>query len=1012
MIKCELARLMSCIKILDFNWSLPGNVNISCRKASFYLLIIFFLWGQLASVYAIEAEMIKDINKSILNPGICSEIVESNGIIFFCARDSHGDEELWKYDPTGSGRVLVKDIYPDPDRSSRPHELIDVGGTLFFIAYNGNEYKLWKSDGTQAGTQLVRPPFGLSNPSHLINVNGTLFFVREQMGYYGDLGYQYGYHLWKSDGTEVGTVKLKDLGRFRPESFMNVNGTLFFLADGEKFDDLWKTDGTEAGTVKVKESVWLRQFADFNGALVYTTYQGELWKSDGTETGTVLIKAGINQAEHLTVVGGLLYFTVSHDDVHGKELWRSDGTEAGTVLVKDIYAGRTDSEPKGLVDVNGALFFIADDGIHGDELWKSDGSEEGTVLVKDIRLGSDGANIDTYTLINVEGTLFFWADDGVNGRELWKTNGTASGTVLVKDIQVGSLGGTDQIRPQKHASIGNKLFFSANDGVNAGELWKSDGTEAGTVQVNAIGAHTDSSYPTYSYAPLAATQETLYFIANDGHGKGLWKTDGTEGGTALVKERTLEWQPIMHELVNLNGWVYFIVLDGKTSEYSLWKTNSTEKSMVKVEDLGRLSSPNRLLKFGHEMFFTLSIDGNRAFLVKSNGTPGGIELVKDFSEGYYGADILKMQVVGSKLFIKVVTYGPGEQVHLWVVDSANENVVQLDWGGPYYNPSNFFEYKGQILFTAYGSLYQTDGTKAGTKKVENTNFPGGSNFMKAWDTWIFSSGENYEKTFWKFDGSPQKTVQIINVAGGMPIYINGTLFFYHYDAVTGNELWKTDGTQAGTKMVKDIWPGSESSYPQELTSVNGILFFSADDGVHGKELWMSDGTEGGTRLVRDIFPPVERYTAAASVMKPRGLRRLNDMLIFIANDGIHNSELWKVELTDTDNDGVIDDVDQDDDNDGVSDRLDLFPLNPDESADADRDGIGDNADTDDDNDGLPDVDERRLGTNPNNKDSDNDGLDDGWEVDNGLDPTDGYCPSWVCGAKGGWRHAIHQIMSR
>jgi len=123
---------------------------------------------------------------------------------------------------------------------------------------------------------------------------------------------------------------------------------------------------------------------------------------------------------------------------------------------------------------------------------------------------------------------------------------------------------------------------------------------------------------------------------------------------------------------------------------------------------------------------------------------------------------------------------------------------------------------------------------------------------------------------------------------------------------------------------------------------------------------------------------------------------------------------WVSNITsDNDRDGCRDSTeDQDDDNDGVKDNLDLFPLNPNESADADKDGIGDNADVDDDNDGLTDLEEKQLGTNPINKDSDNDGLDDGWEVDNNLDPTDGVCPSWVCGGLDGWRHVIRQSIGR
>ncbi len=82
--------------------------------------------------------------------------------------------------------------------------------------------------------------------------------------------------------------------------------------------------------------------------------------------------------------------------------------------------------------------------------------------------------------------------------------------------------------------------------------------------------------------------------------------------------------------------------------------------------------------------------------------------------------------------------------------------------------------------------------------------------------------------------------------------VGSTVFFAADDGVHGTELWKTDGTAAGTRMVKNIRPYGKSSYPDYLTSFKGALFFMADDGTHGQELWKSDGTKAGTVMVKDI----------------------------------------------------------------------------------------------------------------------------------------------------------------
>jgi ELWxxDGT repeat protein len=88
------------------------------------------------------------------------------------------------------------------------------------------------------------------------------------------------------------------------------------------------------------------------------------------------------------------------------------------------------------------------------------------------------------------------------------------------------------------------------------------------------------------------------------------------------------------------------------------------------------------------------------------------------------------------------------------------------------------------------------------------------------------------------------------------IELNGKLYFSAWDSIHGRELWSTDGTAEGTTMVKDIFPGldgSISGYFEYFSSVhNGILYFRANDGVSGEELWRSDGTDSGTYLLKDV----------------------------------------------------------------------------------------------------------------------------------------------------------------
>ena len=184
-----------------------------------------------------------------------------------------------------------------------------------------------------------------------------------------------------------------------------------------------------------------------------------------------------------------MFFT-ARDGTHGRELWRSDGTAAGTVLVKNINPNDSrrsaGSHPNNLTVVGQTLFFTADDGTHGRELWKSDGTRSGTVQVKDINLGSRSSGSHPSELSAMGGGLFFAADDGTRGEELWRSDGSRSGTVLVKNINSKDSRYYSGSYPSSLTAMGGELFFAADDGTHGEELWRSDGSRAGTVLVEDI----------------------------------------------------------------------------------------------------------------------------------------------------------------------------------------------------------------------------------------------------------------------------------------------------------------------------------------------------------------------------------------------------------------------------------------------------------------------------------------------------------------------------------------------
>ncbi len=436
-----------------------------------------------------------------------------SGKLIFRGITTASGSEMYITDGTSVGTTLVKDIYPGIE-SSAPADFSLLNGFVYFSAVTLTEGReLWKTNGTNAGTTLVKDI--VAGPIGSNTKDGYELFTNGSYLLFAANTAAEGLELWKSDGTNAGTILLKNINigadSSSPKFFytLNPNTILFTAKDATHGEELWKTDGTTPGTILVKDinsglpgstSVELfpgfsfpilQGFHPFNNKVYFRAYDGisaaELWSTDGSTVNTILVKdiipgssfppplIFVNSAVNLA---GKFMFSVS-DGTATSELWQCDGTPAGTSLFKSFsfinndfpfmlinyqYDANTGTLNTPLFQGN-KFFFSASTDAEGRELWVSDGTLPNTKIVKDIRPGATNA-IDFPSYAFSTDTLYFSANDGVKGNELWKTDGTAAATALRADINVGA----GNSNPRLSFFIGNingKLIFSADNGDNA-----------------------------------------------------------------------------------------------------------------------------------------------------------------------------------------------------------------------------------------------------------------------------------------------------------------------------------------------------------------------------------------------------------------------------------------------------------------------------------------------------------------------------------------------------------------
>ncbi|WP_161604374.1 ELWxxDGT repeat protein [Roseiconus nitratireducens] len=886
-----------------------------------------------------------------------SDLTESGGKLFFTAYELATGYELWVSDGTAGGTQLVLDINPDQFIIDRPQELTDVNGTLFFTSYDNGYYnrELWKSDGTAEGTMMVADlaidpgfdpvdpsdddPSVSSSPRYLTNVGGMLYFVAED--------WDAGVELFKSDGTESGTMMVSDLnpnGSSYPSDLTAFDGDVFFAAtDGASGRHLYRSGGAGAQLVADTTSglgssnpgslavVGNELFFAAQGSLPATTVTAAVPNLTADNTLQQNGYAGI-VAETTSASAGLLstfansttFNSVSQccsDDGPG---WVSSGSrigsagvvmesiEVGDLYIQSVGSGElttnqwewTISDPAGLTDISFAGFATGNQfdengeglvfelflnnsptrtsvlEVFGDELdnWytgrgaanvalSDPGGETITTATVRMSLGRDGAERlpdggSEAVIVNASLTANLTAQTMQvvdAGRELHKTDGTSVGTVMVKDIV--SMGSSN---PFQLREVGGKLFFAADDVLGDGqELWVSDGTEGGTVQL------VDSLPGQDLYgAPLDGAPELigqvagqLLFTTRDATlDRELWSSDGTSGGTALLRNinpATADANP--NEFVRDGQFLYFAADDGIHGE-AVWRADTSTGMVEMIADVSPTSTDNvagLTLLNGQIVFYNNSL-GTAGGVYITDGA-GGFDQLSDLRPVELDASGKRFEVAAGQVFFAADDGING--VELFKTDGVATAVPVADFvpGGGSSNPSDLTEFQGALYFVA-------DSTDYGRELFSTT----GSAISLVADVNVVANGASTESS------SPDQ----LTVSGNR-------LFFTANDGAIGRELYWTTGS--GASLVVDLRGGGSGSDPLALTDVGGTLYFSADDGTNGREPFKTDGSSANTLLVQNVHP-----TGGSN---PSGFLAAGGLVYFSADDGSAGQELWKTDGT-------------------------------------------------------------------------------------------------------------------
>ncbi len=373
------------------------------------------------------------------------------------------------------------------------------------------------------------------------------------------------------------------------------------------------------------------------------------------------------------------------------------------------------------------------------------------------------------------------------------------GTIIfAQPTQVLDINPSGNSSPNNLFVFDGNIYFGADDssGTNTGgtdlgrELWISDGTSGGTLLVKDIRVGSSNSAP-FAFFILDGS---LYFSANDGGGSRIWTTDGTDPGTVNTNNGFSNLQPIV-----VGSKAY---MTATTLSNTFYEFDGTMFQQVPDTGAGTASPIGGVYA---------ALDNNTILVYMEYST----------DEATTGRELYSYSIsTQAYTLVKDINSGTGDA-----------------------SISNMHELNGTMYFEALSNLWQSDGTDMGTAAVSSAVGIGSVNNVYAWNNLIFFEGDNGTDgdQLYVYNPTAGTTTNISNISGTNSNHdpsdyaeFDGYLYYRGEDANdSSGHLFRTDGStiEQLDDTIIDV---------DDIVVLGGKLYFEADNGSNGNELFTFD----------------------------------------------------------------------------------------------------------------------------------------------------------------------------